>query len=68
MGPELLARRAGEIMTLAPRHIAPDALAAEALARMNAGPRPITALFVLDPGSRPIGILHIHDLLRAGVA
>ena len=35
---------------------------------MNAGERPITALFVVDAASRPIGILHIHDLLRAGVA
>jgi arabinose-5-phosphate isomerase len=30
--------------------------------------RPITALFVLDEASRPVGLLHIHDLLRAGVA
>ena len=35
---------------------------------MNDPVRPITALFVVDPQQRPLGILHIHDLLRAGVA
>jgi arabinose-5-phosphate isomerase len=34
---------------------------------MNAGPRPVTSLFVVDEAGRPIGILHVHDLLRAGV-
>jgi len=68
MGPDLLSRRAGDLMTPAPRTIAPDALAGEALHVMNARERPITALFVVDGGRRPLGILHIHDLLRAGVA
>ena len=35
---------------------------------MNARERPITTLFVVDAAGRPLGILHIHDLLRAGVA
>jgi arabinose-5-phosphate isomerase len=68
MGPDLLLRHVADIMTTAPRTIAPDALAAEALHVMNARDRPITALFVVDPQGRPVGILHIHDLLRAGVA
>lgn len=68
MGPELLTRRVGEIMTRSPRTIAPDALAAEALHAMNARDKPITSLFVVEPDGAPIGILHIHDLLRAGVA
>ena len=68
MGPDLLERRVAEIMTADPRRIGPEALAAEALHAMNAGGRPITALFVVDAGDRPIGILHIHDLLRAGLA
>ncbi len=34
---------------------------------MNARERPITSLFVVDAIGRPLGILHIHDLLRAGV-
>lgn len=68
MGPDLLSRQVGAIMTRSPRTIAPDALAAEALQAMNAVERPITSLFVLDQEGRPLGILHIHDLLRAGVA
>lgn len=68
MGPGLLDRLVRDIMTASPRVIGPDALAAEALRIMNAPERPITALFVVDPGGRPIGILHVHDLLRAGLA
>ncbi len=68
MGPDLLGRHAADVMTRAPRTIAPDALAGEALHAMNARERPITALFVVDGTGRPLGILHIHDLLRAGVA
>lgn len=68
MGPDLLSRQVGAVMTHGPRTIGPDALAAEALNVMNARERPITALFVVDARSTPIGILHIHDLLRAGVA
>jgi arabinose-5-phosphate isomerase len=68
MGPDLLARRVEDIMTRTPRTIVPDALAVEALHLMNAPERPITSLFVIDPAGHPIGILHVHDLLRAGVA
>jgi arabinose-5-phosphate isomerase len=68
IGPDLFARRAAEVMTVSPRTIGPDALAAEALHEMNARSRPITTLFVVDPSGRPVGILHVHDLLRAGLA
>ncbi len=68
MGPDLLARPVGAIMTARPRTIGPDALAAEALHALNAGPRPITSLFVVERRSRPIGLIHVHDLLRAGIA
>jgi arabinose-5-phosphate isomerase len=67
MGPDLLSRQVGDIMTRSPRTIAPDALAVEALHVMNARERPITTLFAVDPDGRPVGILHIHDLLRAGI-
>ena len=63
----LLDRTAGDVMTRAPRTIAPGQLAAEAVAIMQA--RKITCLFAVDPaGSGHVaGILHIHDCLRAGV-
>ncbi|SHI60420.1 arabinose-5-phosphate isomerase [Roseomonas rosea] len=54
-----------EAMSRQPRTIGPDALAEEALSLMNE--RRITSLFVLENG-RPAGILHLHDLLRIGVA
>jgi arabinose-5-phosphate isomerase len=60
----LLDHRADEVMTRAPLTIGPNALAAEALKIMNE--RRITVLFVVD-GQRPVGILHVHDLLRAGI-
>jgi arabinose-5-phosphate isomerase len=63
----LLALRAGDVMTRAPRTIAPDALAEEAVAIMN--DRKITCLFVVAEDGRgiPEGFLHIHDCLRAGL-
>ena len=67
MGPDLLNRRVGEIMNTRPLTARPDMLAAEALRVMNDRPRPITTLFVLDEARRPVGLLHVHDLLRAGI-
>lgn len=68
MGPDLLSKPVGAVMTANPRTIRPEALAADALRAMNAGKRPITSLFVVDAADAPVGILHIHDLLRGGVA
>ncbi|MBW8816245.1 MAG: KpsF/GutQ family sugar-phosphate isomerase [Caulobacterales bacterium] len=63
----LLERTAGEVMTPGPKKTAPPGmLAGEALALMSDPPPAVTVLFVLDAG-RPVGILHVHDLLRAGV-
>jgi arabinose-5-phosphate isomerase len=62
----LLAHTAGEVMTAAPKVAPPGMLAAEALALMSDPPPAVTVLFVVDDG-RPVGILHVHDLLRAGV-
>jgi arabinose-5-phosphate isomerase len=63
----LLERRARDVATGHPRTIRPDQLAQEALAVMNA--HKITCLFVTaEPApARPLGILHVHDCLRAGV-
>ena len=65
MAPDLLTRPALDIMTKGPKTIRPQALAAEALAVMNE--KSITSLFVLEDG-KPVGIIHVHDLLRSGVA
>ena len=54
-------------MTESPRTIRPQALAAEALRIMNMPDRPITSLFVVE-ATQPLGIVHIHDCLRVGVA
>jgi len=62
----LLTHSAGEVMTRNPKTVPPSMLAAEALKRMNEAQPPVTVLFVLEQ-DRPIGILHVHDLLRAGV-
>ncbi len=62
----LLESRAKDVATRDPHTIAPGALAQEALKLMNA--RKITCLFVTAPGDgRPLGILQVHDCLRAGL-
>ncbi len=63
----LMSLSAGQVMTRGPRTIAPGALAGQALAVMN--DCKITCLFVMaDEGpGKALGILHIHDCLRAGV-
>ena len=68
MGPTLLDQPVRAVMTADPRTIRPEALAVDALREMNAGERRITSLFVVDAAGAPLGILHVHDLLRAGVA
>ncbi len=64
MDDALLGQSAGQIMTANPRTVASTTLAADALKLMN--DNSITVLFVVDDG-KPVGILHVHDLLRAGV-
>jgi len=61
----LLTRTVDEIMTVRPKTIRPDTLLARAMEILSSSS--ITALFVLDAG-RPVGIVHMHDLLRIGVA
>ena len=68
MGPALLEQPARAVMTAQPRTIGPDALAAEALRAMNAVQPRVTSLFVVGAEQQPLGIIHVHDLLRAGVA
>lgn len=65
MGDGLLGQRAGDIMTSSPKSVSADTLSAKALEIINASA--ITSLFVVEDG-RPVGLIHIHDLLRAGIA
>jgi arabinose-5-phosphate isomerase len=62
---DLLQAPVDKVMTASPKTIRPDQLASEALELLNSSK--ITALIVVDLG-RPVGIVHFHDLLRAGVA
>jgi arabinose-5-phosphate isomerase len=64
MGPGLLVRTADEVMTRTPITIEPDALASSALQILDSRKRSV--LLVVEQ-ERPVGILHIHDLLRARV-
>ncbi|MGB5902622.1 MAG: KpsF/GutQ family sugar-phosphate isomerase [Xanthobacteraceae bacterium] len=65
MRPDLMTARVDEVMTTNPKTIAANLLAGEALEILNTSK--ITALIVTD-GRKPVGIVHLHDLLRAGVA
>jgi arabinose-5-phosphate isomerase len=64
-GEKLLTKTASEVMTRNPKVISPMALAAEAVAIMESNS--ITCLLILDDASRPEGVVHLHDLLKAGV-
>ncbi len=65
MRDDLLQAPVDEVMTASPKTVRPDQLASEALQLLNASK--ITALIVVER-DRPVGIVHFHDLLRAGVA
>ena len=62
---DLFSKTAVDIMTRDPKTTSPDILVAEALNIMNTTGKGITQLFVVD-GKKPIGIIHMHDCLRAG--
>ncbi len=65
MSEKLLSRAVEEVMTANPKTVRPDQLAGEAMEILNAAK--ITALFVAEQG-KPVGLVHVHDLLRIGVA
>jgi arabinose-5-phosphate isomerase len=66
MDESLLGRMVAEIMNRSPKSTGAGALAADALGMMNRFA--ITSLFVVEENERPVGFLHMHDCLRAGVA
>jgi arabinose-5-phosphate isomerase len=65
MRPDLMTASVDEVMTKNPKTISPSLLASEALEILNSSK--ITALLVTE-AKKPVGIVHLHDLLRAGVA
>jgi arabinose-5-phosphate isomerase len=65
MSPNLLAEPVERVMTRSPTTVRSDQLVSEVLELLNSTKR--TVVLVVDNG-RPVGIIHMHDLLRAGVA
>jgi arabinose-5-phosphate isomerase len=64
-GENLLAKKASDIMTANPKVANKDSLAAEAVSIMEK--YSITCLIITDPDKKPEGVIHLHDLLKAGV-
>jgi len=64
-GGDVLTRTVAEVMGRCPKTIEAEALAALAVATMER--HTITVLFIVDADDRPAGVIHLHDLLRAGV-
>jgi arabinose-5-phosphate isomerase len=65
MRANLLDLKVEEVMTSQPKTVRPDQLVSEALELLNSMKK--TQLIVVDAG-KPVGVVHFHDLLRAGVA
>jgi arabinose-5-phosphate isomerase len=65
MSRDLIDHAIADVMTRTPHTVSPDTLASEALEHLNS--TKITSLFVVDDQGKPVGLVHIHDLLRQGV-
>ena len=65
MRSDLLDQRVDDVMTRSPKTVRPDQLISETLELLNS--TKVTAVFAVE-GGKPVGIIHIHDLLRAGAA
>ena len=67
MGPDLLQQIVSDVMTANPRTASPQDLAADALRRMTREAPQVTILFAVHD-DRPVGLIHAHDCLRAGIS
>jgi arabinose-5-phosphate isomerase len=67
MRPDLMTALVDDVMTESPRTIPPGMLATEMLETLNSSKPAVTVLIVAE-GNKPVGIVHVHDVLRAGVA
>lgn len=66
MAPDLFDKTIEEVMTVSPKTTSPQTSAAEALRLMNTTGKGITNLFAVE-NDKPVGVLHVHDCLRAVV-
>jgi arabinose-5-phosphate isomerase len=68
MGPDLMTALVDDVMTKDPRTIAPGMLASEIMRESVNSSKPAVMVLIVAEGKKPVGIVHVHDVLRAGVA
>jgi arabinose-5-phosphate isomerase len=68
MRPDLMTALVDEVMTKNPRTIAPGMLASEIMRESVDSAKPAVMMLIVAEGKKPVGIVHVHDVLRAGVA
>ena len=68
MRPDLMTARVDDVMTRNPRTIAPGMLASEIMRESVEQSKPAVSVLIVAEGRKPVGIVHVHDVLRAGVA
>ena len=68
MRPDLMTALVDEVMTKNPRTIAPGMLATEIMLESINSSKPAVMVLIVAEGKKPVGIVHVHDVLRAGVA
>jgi arabinose-5-phosphate isomerase len=66
--PDLMTALVDDVMTKNPKTIAPGMLATEIMRESIDSSRPAVSVLIVAEGRKPIGIVHVHDVLRAGVA
>jgi arabinose-5-phosphate isomerase len=66
--PDLMMADVDEVMTKNPRTIAPGMLASEIMRESVSSSKPAVMVLIVAEGKKPVGIVHVHDVLRAGVA
>ena len=64
LSPDILSKKALDVMTINPKVISPDSMASEAVKLMH--DKKITNLFAVENGT-PVGVIHIHDCLNSGI-
>ena len=68
MRPDLMTALVDEVMTNNPKTIGPGMLASEIMRESVDASRPAVSVLIVAEGKKPVGIVHVHDVLRAGVA